>query len=368
MRKSPPTVEGRSKTDVAVVALVSLVSVGFLLWFGYELAVGLSTPTDDLDGPALFHAYGCSTCHPMQGSGRGPQLTAYPKRAERAAKERSQISGKAYTAEDYTAESLVDPDAYIVDKFSAGVMRRPAGMSGIQLTRLIAFLLRTSDKDGAVRAAVLRFMPETKLPDEDSEPGWPKTRGDGQRGQALFSSPKISCNRCHSVIKGQGADKSGPNLHDIGVNKASYIHESIVDPNKVIAPSHRALMLFNGNRTLEGSIVIEKWPGADVGVLRIQTQLDDKRLNFRRLHLTDETPLASDHKEDKKDILSWHKSEKGRLPEQVIDQVLNDETDLVYGVQISSVSLMPNFKGILKHSDVDDLVVYLLSLKPKSKK
>jgi cytochrome c2 len=369
MRQSPPTVEGRSGSDYAIVVMISMVSVGFLIWFVYELAVGFAPPGDDLDGPALFQAYGCTSCHLMQGTGgnRGPNLAAYKTRVEKRAKERGSIAGKVYTAADYTAESLVHPDVYIVDRFSAGVMRKPSGINPSQLAKLTAFLLRVSPDAAPVQAAVLRFMPGAILPSVQ-DPNWPDSRGDAARGRELFMGHKTACSRCHSVVKGQGGlNLAGPNLYDTGINKPSFLYESLVTPNKVILSSHRTLILFNGTKSLEGGIVIEKWPGVSEGVLLLQTRQDQRRIKFRQLHLTEEAPLAADQK-GKQGSLKWHKGKEGRLPAELIDEISDDETGLVYGIQVSKQSLMPSFKGLLKDAEIDDLVRYLMTLKKPVKK
>lgn len=364
MRESPPTVEGRSKSDYAVVIMISLVSIVFLSWFVYELIVGFATPTDDLSGPELFNAYGCASCHQMTGTGagRGPNLGEFGLRAAQRAAQRADTTGNPYTAADYTVESIVEPNAYVVDKYSQGVMRVPGGITGIQLTRLTAFLLKKDENDAEVRAAVKRFLPGAVLPapvDKD----WPPGRGDAARGEQIFKSSKTACTRCHSVVKGQGQDLPGPNLHDAGVNNPSYLYDSIVEPNKVILEGYKTLLLFNSNRNLEGRITVLRWPDKEPGQLKIQTQREDKTIPFRQLHLADEVPLGK----GQGDHVIRHKTSDGRLPEEVLDGILEDETNMVYGIQISKQSLMPNFKGILKNNEVEDLVRYLLSLKKPGK-
>ncbi|MDF1662608.1 MAG: c-type cytochrome [Planctomycetota bacterium] len=364
MRESPTTVEGRSKSDYAVVIMISAVSIAFLSWFIYELILGFATPSDKLSGQELFNAYGCTSCHRMDGasSGRGPNLAEFSKYAAQRAAQRKNITGKPYTTADYTVESLVEPDAYIVDKYTQGIMRVPGGVTGVQLARLTAFLLKKKEGDNEIRAAIKRFMPGAVLP-EPKDGGWPADRGDAAKGKIVFNSSKTACTRCHSVVKGQGLDLPGPNLHDAGVNNPAYLYESITDPNKVILKTHQTLLVFNSNFNLEGRITILRWPAKEPGLLKVQTQNSDKELPFRHLHITDEAPIAK----DKTNHLTRHKNVKGALPEAILDTIVEDETNMVFGIQISKQSLMPNFKGILKNNEIEDLVRYLLSLKKPGK-
>jgi len=60
--------------------------------------------------------------------------------------------------------------------------------------------------------------------------------GDGGAGRKVFfEKAEASCIRCHKI--GNKGGDVGPNLSDIGLRqKREYILESIIDPNKVIAP------------------------------------------------------------------------------------------------------------------------------------
>lgn len=364
MRESPPIVEGRSKSDYAVVFMISAVSIAFLSWFVYELIIGFSAPTNDLTGPELFNAYGCTSCHRIEGaaSGRGPNLANFSTLADLRAKQRGEVTGTPYNSADYTVESIANPDAFIVEKYTQGIMRVPGGLTGIQLARLAAFLLKKDENDSEIRAAVQRFLPGAVLPDPVDK-DWPPSRGDPAKGKIVFNSSKTACTRCHSVVKGEGLELAGPNLHDIGVNNPAYLYDSITDPNKVILKTHQTLLLFNSNGSYEGRITSVRWPSKEPGLLKIQTQSDEKEVRFQHLHITEETPFAK----DKTSHITRHKGEAGRLPEAILDLIVEEETKLVFGIQISKQSLMPSFKGILKNNEVEDLVRYLLSLKKPGK-
>lgn len=80
---------------------------------------------------------GCTTCH-SQDAGVvvvGPSMDGIAGRAG------STVSGMS--AEDYLKESILDPDAYLVDGFPAGTMPQvwEDELTGEQVDQLVAFML-----------------------------------------------------------------------------------------------------------------------------------------------------------------------------------------------------------------------------------
>jgi mono/diheme cytochrome c family protein len=80
---------------------------------------------------------GCVTCHSLDAGVVivGPSMAGIANRAGNT------VSGKS--AEDYLEESILDPDAYLVDGFPAGTMPQvwQDELSGEQVDQLIAFML-----------------------------------------------------------------------------------------------------------------------------------------------------------------------------------------------------------------------------------
>lgn len=98
-------------------------------------------PTLDPDSPAgrgaaIFRA-NCATCHDVKGDRIiiGPNLKDVATRAE------TRIAGLA--AEDYLHESIVYPNEYIVEGFTADAMPQNFGrdLTSAQINDLIAYLL-----------------------------------------------------------------------------------------------------------------------------------------------------------------------------------------------------------------------------------
>ncbi len=92
---------------------------------------------DPAAGKAVFAANGCGSCHTFKPAAAtatiGPNLDDLAAAAQKA--NRGSLA-------DYTHESIVDPNAYVVPGFSAGIMPQDFGqkLSEKQLADLVAFL------------------------------------------------------------------------------------------------------------------------------------------------------------------------------------------------------------------------------------
>ncbi|MDX1435985.1 MAG: c-type cytochrome [Anaerolineales bacterium] len=118
-----------------------------LSWEELAIAGGsievLATPTPveitpESRGQALYAQLGCGACHTITGISAGalaPNLTQIGTVAE------TRIDG--YTAEDYITESILDPNAYVVEGFQPDLMPQTFGeqLSDEELSDLVAFLL-----------------------------------------------------------------------------------------------------------------------------------------------------------------------------------------------------------------------------------
>ena len=106
-------------------------------------AGGGASESGELDGEELFGASvladqaGCITCHSLAPDRVlvGPSMAGIGTRAA------SRVDGQS--ARDYLRESIVDPDAYIVQGFQAGAMLPDVAelLSEQQLDNLVAFLM-----------------------------------------------------------------------------------------------------------------------------------------------------------------------------------------------------------------------------------
>jgi mono/diheme cytochrome c family protein len=103
-------------------------------------APGGGTTGDPAAGQQVFTTDAqppCNGCHPVEGDaqGVGPSLANIGTEAA--------TINPPQTAEEYIRESIVNPDAFIVPDFPAGVMPKTYGeqLSEQQLNDLVAYLL-----------------------------------------------------------------------------------------------------------------------------------------------------------------------------------------------------------------------------------
>jgi mono/diheme cytochrome c family protein len=94
-----------------------------------------SAKGDPAAGKTLFNAQGCSSCHTFKPAGAtgkvGPDLDHVAADAAKA---------NRGSVDQYIAESIKDPTAYVVPGFPKGVMPPFASLSGTQVADLVAFL------------------------------------------------------------------------------------------------------------------------------------------------------------------------------------------------------------------------------------
>jgi mono/diheme cytochrome c family protein len=96
---------------------------------------------DPAAGKTIFTAQGCAACHTFKPAGStgvvGPDLDKLASDAQAA---------KRGSVAQYTTESIVNPNAYVVAGFPAGTMPQDFGtkLTKKQLADLVAFLLKSA--------------------------------------------------------------------------------------------------------------------------------------------------------------------------------------------------------------------------------
>ena len=92
---------------------------------------------DATAGKTLFSAQGCNGCHTYTPAGSnatiGPNLDNLEADAKKA---------NSGSVEEYTMQSIVNPDSYTVPGFPKGVMPSYASLSAKQVADLVAFLTK----------------------------------------------------------------------------------------------------------------------------------------------------------------------------------------------------------------------------------
>ncbi len=150
------------RSSLARVALFVLVILGVFVYIAEVLTEmsgggGVSAPgaageVTPEAGEALFLGKAkCYTCHSVGEKGsaiRGPNLgepgplgMPIGQRAEERARERTAAAGAAYSATDYLLESLIQPNAYVVEGFKPEmpvIIRPPIALGGTEVEAVVA--------------------------------------------------------------------------------------------------------------------------------------------------------------------------------------------------------------------------------------
>ena len=95
-------------------------------------------------GAAVFNENGCGSCHVLEDADAtgttGPSLEELPRQAQAAGK----------PLEEFVRESIVEPDAYVEEGFSAGVMPKTyADLPAEQIDALVQYLVRSTRGGGS---------------------------------------------------------------------------------------------------------------------------------------------------------------------------------------------------------------------------
>jgi len=197
-------------------------------------------------GETIYWGEGkCSTCHSLGDLGsavRGPNHENVCGRArdQRVAERQAAGASHIQTATDYIVESIADPDAYLVEGFSAAMPRvylPPISLSVDKITSVILYM-QAQGCTPEVSAIELprEILNAAAAQAEGAAPFSLVLAGDPAAGGTLFTDPAgpAGCVQCHTVA-GEGAEV-GPELTDVaGTQTLEYVFESIMDPSAVIA-------------------------------------------------------------------------------------------------------------------------------------
>lgn len=114
-----------------------------------------------------------------------------------------------------------------------------------------------------------------------------RTKGNPQRGEAIFRREDLSCLKCHSI--GGAGGKVGPDIISLGgSSQPDYIVDSLLDPNKAVKENYNAVTVV----TVQGKV------HSGVLVRRTDTQLvlrdaNDNLMNVPLDQIDGEVPAAS---------------------------------------------------------------------------
>lgn len=175
----------------------------------------------------------CMTCHTIGSD----QTTRFPDLENIGVKSKTRIKG--YSDVDYLAESLYEPNVYIVEGYLPGmpaIAKPPINLTDQEILTVIAYLQSLGSTPTVTMQTKLKYAGETSpVQPAASAPAPSKPGGEVQTPQTLMS--KYLCVTCHKLD--DPARLVGPSLFDVGkrLNMAS-LYESILEPDAVVAEGY----------------------------------------------------------------------------------------------------------------------------------
>jgi mono/diheme cytochrome c family protein len=198
-----------------------------------EIGTGLTTMEMVEVGKEVVGGKGtCLTCHTIGSldAGRFPDLANIGLNAA------SRVPGKSDL--EYLAESLYEPNAYIVDGFLPGmpvIHKPPISLSEEEILTVIAYLQSLGGTPSVTLDTKLSYTEKTTT--ETEEIDYSSLSPLEKEGRAIFSNNL--CHTCHSIDSPQKL--IGPSLYDIGARQsAAQIKASIMEPDAIIAEGYQA--------------------------------------------------------------------------------------------------------------------------------
>lgn len=216
-----------------------------------ELTADMSTADFVKAGEEVFYGKGtCALCHTIGETGeRCPDLDGIGLRADQRIEEAT-YRGTATSGPEYLVESLHNPVVYVVEGYQPSMPPLGRQLNDLEMVAMVAFL---QSLGGEVTV--------------DGQAQFPKYRGDGGAEVAATPAPapaavqeaapeaaagqtgpelvqQWACNTCH---KFDGPERMvGPSLWDVGARReASYIRESIVQPDAVVTEGYPPQVMQN---------------------------------------------------------------------------------------------------------------------------
>ena len=174
----------------------------------------------------------CLTCHTI---GDHSETLRFPDLGGIGAEAGDRIEGM--TGPEYLAQSLYEPNEYIVEGFLAGmpaVNRPPINLSDNEILAVIAYLQTL----GGEPTVTLDTEFEWQTGDAGQPEPTPTPAGGGIEDREPLDGPAVfeqyACGTCHAID--DDTRGVGPSLYDVGARMSkAEIYESIMDPDATIA-------------------------------------------------------------------------------------------------------------------------------------
>ena len=200
-----------------------------------DTEVGMDLTTSEMVdvGREIYEGKGtCVSCHTIGSSeaGRFPDLAGIGASAASRKEGLSDV--------EYLAESLYEPDEFIVDGFNPGmppVNKPPISLSQQEVLTLIAYLQSLGGQPTVTMQTKLGYAAENQENVATNVASTEETGGEDLGGEALLVAQ--GCNACHSLA--EPVRLVGPSLFDVGKRLTrGEIYEALMDPDATIAEGY----------------------------------------------------------------------------------------------------------------------------------
>lgn len=195
------------------IAIASNLTIEEMIPIGEEIVAGKGT---------------CLTCHTVGDHGTGLR---FPDLDNIGALAAERVPGQSDV--DYLAESMYDPNAYVVEGYVAGmpnVARPPIALTDQEILTVIAYLQSLGGTPSVTMETTLQWQGQAPA----QEAAAPVAVGGNRDAETLFAA--YLCNTCHSL---DGTAGAGPTLQGLGERMTrAEIYEAIVDPDEVVTEGY----------------------------------------------------------------------------------------------------------------------------------
>jgi cytochrome c2 len=200
-----------------------------------DTEVGASLTTSEMVdvGREIYEGKGtCVSCHTIGSSEAG----RFPDLAGIGASSASKIEGLSDV--EYLAESLYEPDKFIVDGFSPGmppVNKAPISLNQQEVLTVIAYLQSLGGQPTVTMQTKLNYAAEIQESAATDVAPSGEAAGEDLRGEALLAAQ--GCMSCHDLKEPRRL--VGPSLFDVGQRLTrGEIYEALMDPDATIAEGY----------------------------------------------------------------------------------------------------------------------------------
>ncbi len=200
-----------------------------------DTEVGESLTTSEMVdvGREIYEGKGtCVSCHTIGSSEAG----RFPDLAGIGASSAAKIEGMSDV--EYLAESLYEPDLYIVDGFNPGmppVNKPPVSLSQQEVLTVIAYLQSLGGQPTVTMQTKLKYAAEIQEKAPTGVASTEESGGEELGGEALLVAQ--GCSACHHLT--EPVRLVGPSLFDVGKRLTrGEIYEALMDPDATIAEGY----------------------------------------------------------------------------------------------------------------------------------